>query len=185
MADDTPNYDEIKPPAGKAAGDYTYIERRSEIYRMIEEAGHPRNLRRNQSELAKRYGVSQQQISKDMDRLREYQRERSGDRAVSNTRWLGEKTITSIIEQAGKLIDQAENLEDAGEYTKAASLRREAADLWDNALSSQMEYNDFLFKLGQLDEAPDELHISGDAGEVYMEALKQAHSEQKKARGEE
>lgn len=178
MSDETPDYAELTPPADRAASEYTWQERRAEIFQLIEEAGHPRNLRRNQNELADRYGVSQQQISKDIKRLREYQKDRAGDWAISTTRWLGDKTVHEIIEHAGKLKDQAQKLEQAGEHSKAAQLRETAANLWSDALNSQMEYNDFLFQLGKLEEAPDEIHISGDAGEAYMSMLREAHEEQ-------
>lgn len=163
MADDTPEYAELSPPDDKAPDEYSYVERRAELYRLIEEAGHPHNLERSQRELGERYGVSQRQISKDIQRLREYEAEKNGTRAKSVTSWLSEKTIMQTLEAA-------QNLEDAGKLEEAAQLYREAMD-------AQMEYTDFLFKLGQLDEAPTSVEIEGDASEAYMEMLRQAAEE--------
>lgn len=147
---DGPEYANITPPDDIHPHEFSYVQRRAEIYRLIEEAGHPRNLRRSQKELAERYDTTQQNISKDIKRLREYQRVKTGNRAVATTRWLHEKVVTEELEQSN----------------------------WTSALEAQMEYNDFLFKLGQLDEAPDELHVSGDAGEAYMEMLRQASEDE-------
>lgn len=140
-----PEYAELEVPAETPPAEYTWVERRTELYSLIEEAGHPRNLRRNQSELAARYDVSQQMISKDFQKLREYQRNRAGTRAISTTRWLHERVVQEELDR-GNLM---------------------------NALHAQMEYNDFLFELGRLESAPDELHVTGDAGEMYMEMLRQ------------
>lgn len=52
--------------------EWHYSHRRAELLQLVREAGHPDEL--NQTELAERYGVSQQQISKDLDRLGEHVR---------------------------------------------------------------------------------------------------------------
>lgn len=178
MTDDTPNYSELSPPDNKSPQDYTYAERRAEIYRMIEDAGHPRNLERSQRELAKRYGCTQQNISNDFQRLREYEVNRNGNRNISMTRWLGSKAVRENVEQASNLKSKAEDLEKAGDIQKAANLRERAANLFSSALDNQMEFNEFLFKLGELEEAPDELHVTGEAGDMYMEMLRQAHEDE-------
>lgn len=49
--------------------EWHYTARRAEVLQLLREAGHPGEL--NQTELAERYGVSQQQISKDLKRLGE------------------------------------------------------------------------------------------------------------------
>ena len=161
--DDGPEYAELSPPDDTPPDEYSYVERRAELYRLIEEAGHPHNLERSQRELGERYGVSQKQISKDIQRLREYEAANNSQRAKSVTSWLSEKTIMQTLEAA-------QNLEDAGKLEEAAKLYREAMD-------AQMEYNDFMFKLGQLDEAPTSVEIEGDASEAYMEMLQQAADE--------
>ena len=54
------------------------MERRAELLQLVEEAGEPSDL--NQTQLADDYGVSQQQISKDLSRLADHVRERMVDR---------------------------------------------------------------------------------------------------------
>lgn len=61
-----PDYTSVDIPS-KGRPEYSYVERRAELLQLIEEAGHPAEL--NQTELAEQYGVSQQQISKDFDRI--------------------------------------------------------------------------------------------------------------------
>lgn len=57
---------------------YSYVERRAELLQLIQQAGHPDAL--NQTQLAEHFDVSQQQISKDLDRLESYIRENLGER---------------------------------------------------------------------------------------------------------
>lgn len=72
-----PDYGSVDLPS-KPPSEYHYTERRAELLQLIQQRGHPRAL--NQTELADRYGVSQQQISTDMDRLSEHITETLGDR---------------------------------------------------------------------------------------------------------
>ena len=74
---DQPDYAAVDLPS-KDRTEYSYVERRAELLQLIEEAGHPAGL--NQTELAEQYGVSQQQISKDFDRLATHIRARFTDR---------------------------------------------------------------------------------------------------------
>lgn len=187
LEDGTPHFAEIKPPSEKPPHEYSVIERRARLYRMIEEAGHPRNLRQNQSELGERFGVSQTMISKDMGKLREYQRARSGKRAVSTTRWLGEKAVIEMVDSARVMMSRAKQLEQRAReleeegrrdsademYEDAAKFRRRGTSLYEDAHDTQMEYNEFLFQLGSLEEAPDRVEFSGDAGDAYMQMLRE------------
>lgn len=65
----TENYATVPIPdtETKPREKWEYQERRSELLQRIREAGHPGEL--NQTELAESYGVSQQQISKDMEKI--------------------------------------------------------------------------------------------------------------------
>lgn len=72
-----PDYSAVGIPT-KPPSEYSYVERRAELLQLIEDAGHPAAL--NQTELADRYGVTQQQISKDFDRIAEHVHARLGDR---------------------------------------------------------------------------------------------------------
>lgn len=59
-----PDYDSVAVPS-EPPSEYSYVERRAELLQQVRETGHPSRL--NQRELAERYDVSQQQISKDFD----------------------------------------------------------------------------------------------------------------------
>lgn len=145
---DKANYAELSgdAPFDKPTEEYSYIERRAEIYGMIEDAGHPRNLEKNQTQLADRYGVSQQQISKDMDRIREFEATHNGERAQAVLSLLSERAVQQAVEDE--------------DFEKAFEL--------------QQEYVEYLFETGDIETSPDELEISGDAGEAYMAMLREA-----------
>jgi hypothetical protein len=116
--------------------EYSYVERRAEILQLVREAGHPRAI--NQTRLADRYGVSQQQISKDLDRLAEYVR----DSAVERDRRAF--TVNSVVERSIRgLLDQEE-------YRQAAKTAME----WDEWLT---EFHD----LDALAERVDRLEAAG------------------------
>jgi len=72
-----PDYSAVDLPS-KDPTEYSYVERRAELLQRVKEAGEPSVL--NQTELADTFGVSQQQISKDLDRLATHIRDRMIDR---------------------------------------------------------------------------------------------------------
>lgn len=72
-----PDYSAVDIPS-KDRTAYTYVERRAELLQLIEEVGTPDAL--NQTELADRYGVSQQQVSKDFERIATHVHARLVDR---------------------------------------------------------------------------------------------------------
>ena len=72
-----PDYSAVDLPS-KDPTDFSYVERRAELLQRVKEAGEPSVL--NQTELADTFGVSQQQISKDLDRLATHVRDRMIDR---------------------------------------------------------------------------------------------------------
>lgn len=72
-----PDYSAVDLPS-KDRTAYSYAERRAELLQLIENAGDPDLL--NQTELAERYGVSQQQVSKDLARLAQHVHNRMIDR---------------------------------------------------------------------------------------------------------
>ena len=47
--------------------EYDHVERRAELLQQVRDLGHPSMI--HQGEAAERYGVSQQQITKDLDRI--------------------------------------------------------------------------------------------------------------------
>ena len=70
------DYRAVDIPDDKDPEDYSYIERRAELLIAVEKTGSPRQL--NYAELGRRFGVSRQQIRRDMERLGEYVSESIG-----------------------------------------------------------------------------------------------------------
>jgi hypothetical protein len=90
-----PDYKSVDLPS-KPATDYHYTERRAEILQLIQQRGHPRAI--SQSRLAERYGVSQQQISKDLDRLSEYYTETLGNNRDLVTEAVFHRSIQGLLD---------------------------------------------------------------------------------------
>lgn len=126
------DYRAVNVPDDKPPSEYTYVERRAETLKLIEEAGHPRAI--NQTRLADRYGVSQGQISQDVDRLREF--------IVEN---IEEDTVDAITETVYQ--KSVQELMSNGEYKDAVK----AVESW----------NDWLMDRGKVDREPDKHEVDG------------------------
>lgn len=131
-----PDYRAIDIPS-KERSQYDWRERRAELLQLIEEAGTPGAI--NQTQLADRYGVSQQQISKDLDRLGAHAHERIVDRDRRAF------TVGSVVERSIRgLMDEEE---------------------WRKAAKTAMEYDEWLTGFHDLDkmqERMDELEAERD-----------------------
>ena len=126
------DYERLSVPEDKPPAEYTYTERRTEIYQLMQEAGHPKNL--NQTRLSGRYGVSHQQIHKDFNRLKAYRRDRAGADAVPTTEFVCEKGVRELMSNE--------------EYAKA--------------IDKQLSYMEWLYDEGVREKAPDKTEHSGD-----------------------
>lgn len=129
-----PDYSAVTVPT-KAPTDYSYVERRAELLQLVEQSGHPKAI--NQSELAERYGVSQSQISKDLDRLDEFIKAR-----ISNRRDL---TIRSVLDRSIR------GLLNEDEYYKAAQV----AKMLDDYLEGRVDTLEFRRRLDRLETMAD------------------------------
>ncbi len=107
---DGPDYLSVDLPS-KPPEEYSYKERRARLLQLIIEHGHPDAI--NQTKMADRFGVTQQQISKDIRRLGEYIHGQVLDR---NQRAL---IVQSVTQRAIRGL-----LED-GDYRKAAKTAME------------------------------------------------------------
>jgi len=134
------DYATLPVPEDKPPEQYTWPERRSEIYDLIEEAGHPRNLERTQEQLGNRYGVSQRQVSDDIQAIRDYEAESVGDDVRANTSFVCETAVRELM--------------DDGKYKKAAEL--------------QMKYFEWLQEAGEEDKVPDKQEVTGENGGPVM-----------------
>jgi len=123
-----PDYSAVELPS-KDRTEYTYVERRAELLQLVEEAGHPREL--NQTQLADRYGVTQQQISKDFDRLAAHVRARFDDREHRAF------MVDSVVNRAVRGLLEEE------EYRKAAK--------------TAMEYDEWITEFHDLEQLHDQV----------------------------
>lgn len=89
-------YASVEIPPDKPAEEYHYTERRAELLDLIHRRGSPHAL--NQTRLADRYGVSQQQISQDFDRLAAYVDDTLGTRRSLHGRALYERCIRGLLD---------------------------------------------------------------------------------------
>jgi hypothetical protein len=92
----TPNYTAVEIST-KDPTEYNYVERRAELLQQIRDLGHPAMV--NQTEMAERYGVSQQQISKDLDRLAEHINASLGARRDLITEAVIHRSIRGLLEE--------------------------------------------------------------------------------------
>lgn len=109
---ETPVFAVTEIPSKKPMEDFSAAERRADIARIITDLGHPSMV--NQSELAERYGVSQPQISKDIDAIAEYAEQSLGDRH--------ELEIGSVFRRS------LEGLLNEGEWRKAARTAKDYSE---------------------------------------------------------
>ena len=128
-----PDYTSVEVPT-KPPTEFTYQERRADLLRQIRDLGHPSMI--NQTEAADRYGVSQAQISKDLDRLAESVREHVVDRDRRAF------TVDTVVRRAIRGLLEEE------EYRKAAQTAME----WDEWL---VEFNDLREMEQQIEELKD------------------------------
>jgi len=127
-----PDYTAVEIPATPPS-EYGHVERRAELLQQVRDLGHPSMV--HQGEAAERYGVSQQQISKDLDRIAEYVEENLGARH--------ELTIDAVFQRS------IEGLLEEGEYRKAA---RTAKD-----------YDEWVTDRTDLEEIQEQLEFLKDA----------------------
>jgi transposase-like protein len=117
-----PNYHEVTLPDNKPRDEYSYTERRAAILKVIEQRGHPWGL--NKSQLARQFGVSDVQIHKDLDRIKEYYSNRIGTDAKSATeiaykRILQEQLDNDELDKARRTLDSWNSwLQDTGHQEK-------------------------------------------------------------------
>jgi predicted DNA-binding transcriptional regulator YafY len=128
-----PDYRATNIPDTKPADEYTYVERRAEILQLIQEAGHPRAI--SQTRLADRYGVTQGQISQDIDRLQKFITESIDHQTVDG--------ITEIVYQKS-----IKELMANDEYNKAIR----AVESWNN----------WLMDRGKVEKEPDKHDMQGE-----------------------
>jgi len=119
-----PNYRALSPPPTKAREEYTYAERRAELYDALDNAGHYRNLEQSTRQLGDRYGVSHTTIRKDIQAILDWKTEHLGDETEAELETLKTKAVQDALEngdadKAYKIMSQhLQNLQSLGELDK-------------------------------------------------------------------
>jgi len=117
-----PDYTEVPLPNDKPRDEYSYVERRAAILNFIEKRGHPWGL--NKSQLGREFGVSDAQIHKDLDRLKDWYSNRIGEDAKFSTelaykRIIKEHMDNGDLAKARKALDSWNGwLQDTGKQQK-------------------------------------------------------------------
>lgn len=96
---DVPNYRSLSPPEDKSPSEYSWAERRSEIYDLIERAGHYRNLEQSTRQLGDRFGVSHTQIRKDIQAINDWMAANLGGDAEAELETLKTKAVQDLIDR--------------------------------------------------------------------------------------
>lgn len=141
------DYMNIKVPEGKRPEEYHYTQRRADILQNhILGSDPPTPWSVNQSELAKRYGVSQPQISEDINNhLKPYLKDHLTEHAEVDTH-------AFIKDIAETIREDAHEMRMAGDYDKASAAEK-------RALSAIHEWWEWMFSTGQKDQAPDKMEV--------------------------
>jgi hypothetical protein len=95
MSDDT-DYSAVKIPTDIPREKYNAKQRRAEILNIIHRLGHPGAV--NQSELARAYGCTPQNVNNDMDVLAGYIEDQLDDRRTLVVQSVFQKSIRGLIE---------------------------------------------------------------------------------------
>jgi hypothetical protein len=130
-----PDYAAVNIPS-KPPTEYDHVERRAGLLQQVRDLGHPSMI--HQGEAAERYGVSQQQISKDLDRIAEYVEANLGARHDLGIDAVFQRSIQGLLEE--------------GEYRKAA---RTAKD-YDEWVTSRTDLKEIQEQLEFLKDAHQE-----------------------------
>jgi len=126
----SPDYTAIPIPS-KNPAEYSYVERRAELLQQVRDLGHPSMI--HQGEAAERYGVSQQQISKDLDRLAEHIEASLGDRRDLVTEAVFDRAIRGLLAE--------------GEYRKAVTSVKD----WNEWLDQRKDLRELEARLDRLE----------------------------------
>lgn len=129
---DGPDYATVRIPsaADRPKWEWSYEERQAFFFDKLRKHGTPDNLPKSQTAYGEEFGVAQQQISKDIERVRQYIAAHAGDRAISKAAMLANRAVEELAEDDPK----------------------KAMDTW-------LDYCEFLFDTGAMDRAPDKKQV--------------------------
>jgi len=95
---DHPNYRALSAPETKPREEYTYAERRAELYDLIDQKGHYRNLERSTRQLGDRFDVSHVTIQNDIEAILEYKTQHLGENTKAELETLKTKAVQDALE---------------------------------------------------------------------------------------
>lgn len=133
----------------KRREDWTWAERRAELYDMIERAGDWRNLSSSLRELGDRYDVSHTTIRNDIDAILEWEADHLGSDVEVELSMLQRSAVQDYLREARQK-------RKAGDYKKAAELKARAYKVASSHLSD-------LQSTGELDHAARKQEVALDA----------------------
>lgn len=115
-----PDYAATAIPTDKPRSDYSYVERRADLYQQILDLGHPDHI--NQTEVAQMYDVDQSTVSRDLDRIAEYVRESRVDDL--------DRRALDVHASVSRAIRELQQTDDVADTERAAELAMEWAGDW-------------------------------------------------------
>lgn len=125
-----PDYAALEIPT-KPLTEYSYAERRAELLQRVLDLGHPSLV--HQGKAAECYDVSQQQISKDLDRLGEYIESNLGARRDLITETVFHRSIRGLLEEG--TIERPRKLSETGKNTSTTE------NSWTNSRNGSPTWN--------------------------------------------
>lgn len=137
-------YSNVNIPDGKKPENYSYAERRAELLQVIIEAGHPDLVSR--TKFAQRYDVDPSTITKDIN----------------------DHLVPGIQDELAKDAEMVTNV-----VFRKAIKEKASNQEWMEATELLDSWNDWLFATGAQEKAPDKLEVESDAGDAYIQALKE------------
>lgn len=130
-----PETKDTKDKRYKNPKDFSFVERRAEILKLIEVAGHPKIV--SQVELAERYNVSQQQISLDIQALKKAIRNMLGGEMNITNYALYNKTLKTLIRE-NKLVEACKILKDWNDWLYSSGIENKTPEKWEGELTTRI-----------------------------------------------
>lgn len=154
-----PNYREFVPDPDKPRTEYTWRDRRSELYDRIEKVGTWRNLPKSLRALGREYDVAHTTIRNDIDSLLEWEGSHLSDDTEANLSLLEKSASKDLTDAARYKRQQAantDNPEERAKYLKqSAELKQKAYRLARNQLDAHLA-------TGEIERPADKVDLDAD-----------------------
>lgn len=127
---DHPNYKELSPAPDREKHEYTWTDRRAELYDLVERAGSTRNLSKSTRELGDRYDVSHTTIRKDLEAIREFEAQHLGDDVETEISLLESSAVQDHLEAAKhhrQLASRTSNRDEKAKHLQKSADHKAAA----------------------------------------------------------